>query len=141
MQQLNITSRFGLICNGSPAVIYVGASNGILPKSVSANTKYLLDVEANNGTITTIWNGESTSTSYSGTMNKEFSMYLFGNNMANNASELSSITVYSCKIYDNDVLVRDYIPVKRNSDNVCGLWDKVNEVFYTSSSGTNFTGA
>lgn len=53
----------------------------------------------------------------------------------------ASMKIYSCQIYESGTLVRDYIPVKRNSDGVCGLWDKVNEVFYKSGSGTNFTGA
>lgn len=37
--------------------------------------------------------------------------------------------LYSCKIWDNGALIRDYIPYQnKNGDN--GLWDKVNSVFY-----------
>lgn len=46
---------------------------------------------------------------------------------------------YSCKIYDNGTLVRDFIPAKRTSDDKCGLWDKVNFKFYTDENGGNFT--
>lgn len=43
-------------------------------------------------------------------------------------SGLSAI-LYSCKIWDDDVLIRDYIPYQnKNGDN--GLWDKVHSVFY-----------
>ena len=47
--------------------------------------------------------------------------------------------IYYCKIYDNDVLVRDFIPCYRKSDNVIGLYDKVNNVFYTNSGTGIFT--
>ena len=43
------------------------------------------------------------------------------------------------KIYDNGVLVRDFIPVERTSDNVIGLYDKVNSVFYTNLGSSTFT--
>ena len=47
--------------------------------------------------------------------------------------------IYGCQIYDNDVLVRDYIPMA-NEQGVCGLWDKVNDTFYPSANGNNFFG-
>lgn len=43
------------------------------------------------------------------------------------------------KIYDNDILTRDYIPVERMSDGVLGLYDKVNSVFYTNLGSGEFT--
>lgn len=48
--------------------------------------------------------------------------------------------IYYCKIYNNDILIRDYVPMLR-SDGVAGLYDKLNKVFYPSASGTPFTGA
>ena len=41
--------------------------------------------------------------------------------------------VYSCQIYDNGTLVRDFVPAQRNSDHVVGLYDTVNGVFYTNA--------
>ena len=35
----------------------------------------------------------------------------------------------TCKIYDNDVMVRDLVPCK-NADGVAGMWDKVEGKFY-----------
>lgn len=52
----------------------------------------------------------------------------------------SSQKVYSCKIYDNNVLIRDYIPVKDPNNVVC-LYDKVsNMYFYNEGSGTFIAG-
>lgn len=57
----------------------------------------------------------------------------------NNTSCLSKAKLYSCKIYKDTTLVRDFIPAKRVSDGMCGLWDKVNYKFYTDINGNNFT--
>lgn len=57
----------------------------------------------------------------------------------NNTSWLSKAKLYSCKIYKDTTLVRDFIPAKRVSDDMCGLWDKVNYKFYTDINGNNFT--
>ena len=57
----------------------------------------------------------------------------------NNTSWLSKAKLYSCKIYKDTTLVRDFIPAKRISDGKCGLWDKVNYKFYTDINGNNFT--
>jgi hypothetical protein len=41
---------------------------------------------------------------------------------ANGSNVTSKIRIYSCQIYDNDILIRDYIPAKDSSNNV-GLYD------------------
>lgn len=49
--------------------------------------------------------------------------------------------VYSCQIYDNDVLVRDYVPCA-NASGTAGLYDLVNDKFYgNAGSGTFAKGA
>ena len=40
--------------------------------------------------------------------------------------------LWSFKIWDNNVLVRDYVPCYRKEDNVVGMYDIVNDVFYTN---------
>lgn len=47
--------------------------------------------------------------------------------------------LYTCKIYDNDTLVRNFIPCYRKTDNVVGLYDLVNGVFYTNAGTGAFT--
>ena len=50
--------------------------------------------------------------------------------------------IYNCKIYDKSTtpktLVRDFIPCYRNSDNEIGLYDLVNDMFYTNSGTGTF---
>ena len=41
--------------------------------------------------------------------------------------------VYSFKIYDDGTLVRDFVPCTRDSDSKAGVYDIVNDVFYSSA--------
>ena len=69
----------------------------------------------------------------------ELNLWLFARN--SNSSRLmtkSSFKLYDCKMYYNNVLVRDFIPCYRNSDNEVGLYDLVNDVFYTNQGTGNF---
>ena len=55
------------------------------------------------------------------------------------SSNIQSGKIYSCKIYKNGILVRDYIPCK-NPDSTIGLYDLVNSVFYTNAGTGTFIG-
>ena len=43
---------------------------------------------------------------------------------------IGNFSLYWFKIYDDNDLVRDFVPVKRLSDDAYGLWDFVTEEFY-----------
>ena len=43
-----------------------------------------------------------------------------------------------CQIYENNILVRNFIPCYRKSDNEIGLYDLVNDVFYTNAGTGTF---
>jgi len=51
----------------------------------------------------------------------------------------STMKLYRLKITDNNVVVRDFIPCYRNSDNEVGLYDIANNVFYTNAGTGAFT--
>lgn len=68
----------------------------------------------------------------------EYSMYLLNCNTANTVSSLfEKAKIYACKIYDNDVLVRDFIPVL-DKTNVACLYDKVNKEYYYNAGTGEF---
>lgn len=46
---------------------------------------------------------------------------------------------YYCKLYSNGKLIYDFIPCYRNSDNEVGLYDLVNNAFYTNQGTGEFT--
>ena len=46
--------------------------------------------------------------------------------------------IYSFKIFEQNEMIRNFVPCKRNSDNAIGLYDEVNDVFYTNSGTGTF---
>ena len=68
-------------------------------------------------------------------------LLMFGvlQNGAVNSSPAGS-KIYFLKMMENGMLVRDFIPVKRKSDGVIGMYDLVGRKFYTSPNGVAFTG-
>lgn len=69
----------------------------------------------------------------------DYTMCLLGLKDSNGVDErLMSARLYSCKIYDNGILIRDYIPTK-DVDGVGGLFDKINMEFVYSSGTSQFT--
>ena len=54
-----------------------------------------------------------------------------------NSTYYASARIYSCQIYHNGSLVRDYIPALR-SDGIVGLYDAANDTFTASSGSSNF---
>ena len=47
--------------------------------------------------------------------------------------------IYNAKVYDNNILIRNLVPCYRKSDNVIGMLDMVNNVFYTNAGSGTFT--
>ena len=51
----------------------------------------------------------------------------------------SKIKLYSCKIYNSyNILVRNFIPCYRKSDNVIGLYDTYTQTFYVNNGTGTF---
>lgn len=73
-----------------------------------------------------------------GTFQADYSLMLFASNNAGVASLLGSMRAYSCQIYDNGTLVRDFVPAKL-SDGSIGLIDKLTEEFYPNMGTGVFT--
>ena len=56
-----------------------------------------------------------------------------------NNSRYAQTRIYSLKIYEDGVLLRDFIPVHRITEDDAGLYDIVNGVFYPDAAGGTFT--
>ena len=73
-----------------------------------------------------------------GTFTEFYNIYLFTWNNANKAdNRCFKGKVYDFKIYDNDVLVRDMIPVLDKNGVAC-MYDKVNKKFYYNKRNRRF---
>lgn len=67
-------------------------------------------------------------------------LYLFKNNQYNFISGAQA-KIYYCKLIDNqtNAVLRDYVPCFREADNAIGLYDLVNNVFYTNGGTGTFS--
>lgn len=66
------------------------------------------------------------------------SLYIYAGNMNGAVEQPTKYQLYYFKMYDNDILVRNFIPCYRKSDNIPGLYDLVNNVFYTNAGTGTF---
>lgn len=77
-------------------------------------------------------------TNTASTFQVECSLFLFANNDAGAMNNAAQMRLYSCRIYDSDGLVRDFVPC-RNSGGTVGLYDMASAVFYSGSGSGAFT--
>lgn len=63
----------------------------------------------------------------------DYTFYMGGLNRDGNINLLPKLIIYGWKFYQDDVLIRDYIPCYRKSDNEIGLYDLVENKFYTNN--------
>lgn len=73
-----------------------------------------------------------TGTASSGT-SPNTTLLIFGGRRNEITEGIGKVRIYSFKIYDNNILIRNFIPCKRNSDSVNGLYDVLNGIFYTNA--------
>lgn len=67
-----------------------------------------------------------------------YPIILFGLNNADTMA-LSSTKIGRTKIYENNVLIHDYIPCYRNSDSEVGMYDVIAEEFLTNDGTGDFS--
>lgn len=130
----------GLTVHGSKPLFYVGNSSDIsCGPQTELNTEYTLDVTADNGKLTAIWNGVEYTTSYTGSMNTSYDVNVFGSSKYGAIAELGDgYRLYSLQIYNNDLLVRDFVPCEKAG--AIGLFDLLGNVFYVNAGSGVFLG-
>ena len=114
-----------------------GQSITLFPTSINATAKHTATMKGNVAEIDSV-----SITCPAVSSSPTYSFYIGACNTAGTADYFSKILIYESKIYDNEILVRDFVPCYRKADNVAGLYDLVNNVFYTNSgSGVFAVGA
>lgn len=109
-------------------------ANSMNELSVKPSGKFTIDANKNKCYI----NGDLVSTATYTTFSTPGSMYLFSSNNNGAAGTGASAKIYSCMIYDNNTLVRNFIPCK-NNDGTVGLYDTMNSIFYQNAGSGTFT--
>lgn len=102
--------------------VYVGKS-APLSVSIPINEVHTIELETfGDGTGQFVLDGTATEFSYSGSINKDNNYCIFDGHTGE---------IHSCQMYDNGVLVRDFVPAKDTDGNI-GLYDRVNNVLHTN---------
>ena len=129
----------GLISGGSSVVnTYRAGYNATL-------TDNLAGILTNRCTISRIgnllkYNGTTTTTFTSGTWSSEYTLALFAvRTRESNIFVKSEARKFGVKIWVSSVLVRDYVPARRGTDNVLGMYDLVNGTFETNDGTGSFS--
>lgn len=112
---------------------YGNASQAV---SVDRTARHTVDMDKNvvkmNGTTMITFNQMSFQCAYP--------MFLCCFNNVGATENMTSMRIYSCQVYDNGAIIRDFIPCQTTSGEI-GLWDDVNGVFYgNAGTGTFISG-
>lgn len=103
--------------------------------SISPFDRQTIDKNKN---VTTI--AGATVMSTAATFSINYPLYLFARDNAGAVDNLCKMRIYSCQIYNNDTLVRDFQPCIDASGAV-GLYDFVGKQFYGNAGTGAFTGS
>ena len=100
--------------------------------TITANTKYLIDKNKNVATI----NGTSYTNS-AATFQSDYNLLLLGVSDGTTIQHCKA-RLYSCQVYDNGTLIRDFVPAKTDWYGWIGLYDKVTNQFFDNAGSGNF---
>ena len=111
------------------------SENAKLSINYAVNTLYRVQSEMTTNSITQDVNGTQVSTSKPLNTGTNANIYLF----RHTSNYYLHAKIYYAKIWKDGVLVRDFIPVRRDSDGEVGLYDIVSGTFFTNSGTGTFT--
>lgn len=132
----NTYQGYTLITNSAGELQFRGYANTIGKTGVvlPTNTRYTDTLSY--GNLIHASNEYKGTADYSGS--ELTNTYLFARLNNGNFDLFSSIKLYGCKIYEDEILVRDLIPCYRKADNEIGMYDMVEGIFYTNSGTGEF---
>ena len=142
----SIVGIFGIrdTSSGTAANMFVFWNNGAntfrtdyfgTQKTMTVSTLLARQTVDKDKNLTTIGSVSASNTASTGQCSNN--LYLFCTNNAGTANYFAKLKLYSCQIYDNGTLIRDYIPCQTTSG-VAGLWDDVNSQFYQNAKTGSF---
>lgn len=130
---------FGLCKTSATSTRVYGYYFGGSASITVSNTADRLIYEQN-GNVLSIGTATGTANASSSYTECGYPLYLFNIYSADKSGITNygaSVKLYSCRIYDNGSLVRDFIPCE-NESGTTGLYDLANDIFYPDASGAGF---
>jgi hypothetical protein len=125
---------------GHPFRFDFGTTTNAFDYELVLNQLLTIKQDRNKLYIDDILIGEST---FISSFRTPYNLYIFTCNQKGRVNEVynnQQIRLYGFKIWENNVLIRDYIPMYQISTDTYGLWDRVTKEFYVSPNGTKFIG-
>lgn len=115
---------------------YGNGSVGYYSNDALYNNKFLLVQDKNKSYINNELKQINTTIEFQATQ----PLFLFNvNNLGSPQNNYGSfMKIYSCRLSDNNIIIKNLIPCYRISDNVPGMYDTYNDVFYVNSGTGNF---
>lgn len=107
--------------------------------TLTANTRYNLKNEAGQFYLNDEVESSISTSNTLTTSNKSIWLFDLQQNSGAGMSRQMTARIYRCRFYEGEELIRDFIPCVRNSDNEIGMYDVVNDVFYTNQGTGSFT--
>lgn len=104
--------------------------------TVKVNNTAILNNKTYSGSVLTKHTAYTSSTASTTVGN----IFIFSNHNSNRGSNngptqnVGGMRLYSFKMWDNDVMVRNFIPCK-NASGTVGLWDTITQTFFTTPTG------
>lgn len=126
-------NRFGFLLHSSGYFRSdYGSGNVNFPSGVALDERHTVD---KNGA--TVFIGAASVQNVAATFVSAYNLVLFAGNTGGTVREFSKAKIYSCQIYDNGLLERDYIPAMLSNGEV-GLYDRVYHAFYRNAGTGEF---
>lgn len=122
--------------NGNGSVYYGCGSQDINSGISYAGGECTFTLDAKNAKVSVTGHDDISATIAS--VDNNVPIYLFGFYANETTIYRHAEKIYRCRIFENDVLIRDFIPCQTAAGEI-GLWDNVNSVFYGNAGTGTFT--
>lgn len=132
---------FGIIDQSSGGQYGFGVNN---KSSILGTTLVNADISASNTSISGTVDNQNIVTRNITNSEYKNNTYLLFNSWADSSMTIlgnfyTKCKLYYAKCYQNDNIVREFVPCYRKSDNEVGLYDLINKIFYTNDGTGAFT--
>lgn len=121
---------------------FAGSNSSLTPTRNYGH--FIVDKNKKTTTLTDVDSGQEWSstvnTSTTFTSNSNLTIFALNSGGSIDSRDANGMILYSCQVYDNGNLIRDFVPCQRTSDSVVGLYDIVNNTFYGPTGSGSFIG-
>lgn len=144
----NLNNTFEITCSFDNIVtsgMYHGAITSSVIRCHTGIVKYY-NKPAHQFEINNVLQGDADTEIHTFIVNPEDNMYItfwlfYRNSDGVSRSQTYVIgKIYGLKVYSESQIIHNLVPVKRNSDGECGMYDLVSGAFFTNAGTGNFTG-